>query len=273
MKKHLAVIMCTLLSFGTYAQTYFTDFEEADGGNTYVGLDKENWADPAASGFSANAGSEVLMSANGNTNIDFNDLAITKTLGGIIEDKTYNVSFYITTYGTGGGVAFENFSELYIGGATGEMIWDVTPTPAQNQWVQWTGTYTPNQSDIGQPFVFKAVFDLLRQKSIALDGPIGIGTNVTTSTTKSSINDAVNAYPNPFNENLTIDLNENSGYDKIEIFNTAGERVQVIDQPLNIATWNGLCSNGSVASNGMYTLRIQNENATIVKRVILNRTN
>ena len=275
MKKNLPIIMC-LLAFSTYtqAQTLHTDFDKANGANTYAGgLADDNWANPSSYGLSAHAGTEAFMSANGTASTVFSDIGIEKTLGGIIEDKTYDVSFYMATYGTGAGISFSDFSVLYIGGAAGTTTWNVTPTATGATWVKWSGTYTPGAADIGQPFVFKAIFDLNPQTAIALDGTIGIATHISTATTSAAANDAVRVYPNPFNENLTIDLDKNTKYSKIEIFNAAGEIVQVIDQPLATATWNGLCSNGIIAANGLYTLRIQNENATIIKRVVLNRAN
>ncbi|WP_018342681.1 T9SS type A sorting domain-containing protein [Cytophaga aurantiaca] len=260
-------------------QAFSGDFDKATGTNTYAGgLSDGNWTDGTGLGFTAHAGTEVLASANGNISggTVFNGLGIEKNLGGTIENKIYDVSFYIATYGGAFGVPFSDFTTLYIGGSAGTMTWTYTPvasTGTNVQWTQWRGTYTPNAAEIGEPFVFKAVFNLQPSSAIAIDGTIGIVEHTTTATTNAAANAAVSVYPNPFNDRLTIDLDKNTTYSKIEIFNAAGEIVQVIDQPLATANWNGLCANGTVAANGLYTLRIQNENATVIKRVVLNRTN
>lgn len=226
--------MCALLGCSTFAQaqSHFSDFDKANGANTYTGLSDNNWVNPAIVGLTANAGTEVFASANGNASGVFDNLGIEKTLGGIIEDKTYDVSFYITTYGAGSGIAYTDFSELYIGNSGGIMSWTETPTPTvSTQWVKWSGTFKPNQSDIGKPFVFKAIFGLNAQTAVAIDGLIDIA-EVTTLGIASdiNINDEVSVYPNPFNDKLTIDLTKNANYAKIEIFNAAGEMIQVIDR-------------------------------------------
>jgi hypothetical protein len=261
------------------AQTFIADFDKTPGDNTYFGgLNDDNWIDnteasAAPINLPVHAGTQALMSGNGNTTGSFPDLGIEKNLGGSIEDKTYTVSFYIATYGVSSGIAFSDFTTLYIGGAEGSTVWTSTATPVSGQWVKWTGTYTPALSEVGQQFMFKAIFDLKAKTSIAIDGTIDIVSGTTTATTSHSNMNDVSVYPNPFNENLTIDLSKNSDYSSVEIFNVAGEKIHTIDTSLTIATWNGVCSNGTVAPNGLYTLLIQKDGATIVKRIILNRVN
>ena len=68
-----------------------------------------------------------------------------------------------------------DFSSLGIGGVSGTMIWTTTPTPVVDaEWVQWTGLYTPSAADVGQPFIFEAIFDLDGRHAVAIDGPITI---------------------------------------------------------------------------------------------------
>ena len=73
------------------------------------------------------------------------------------------------------GVPFSDFSTLYIGGPLGTMNWTNTPTPTVvGEWVEWSGTYTPHPSEIGQPFEFGMVFDFVGStpRGIGIDGNV-----------------------------------------------------------------------------------------------------
>jgi hypothetical protein len=145
-------------------------FDEADGAVTYVGgLDPGNWTDVT---ITPHAGVEVLASGNGSSST-FVGLGITKDLGGVIEDRTYEVSFYIAIDEDIMGVELSDFSVLEIGGPGGGVTWTDTPTPTvDGEWLQWRGTYTPMAADVGEPFAFRTVFDLDPNHTIAIDGPV-----------------------------------------------------------------------------------------------------
>ncbi len=137
-------------------------------------LDDGNWIGSFA-GLSPNSGSQFLESDNGNLSQDFLNLGISKNLGGAIQNHPYLFSFYIAKNLELQPVEFADFSTLRIGGPAGAMLWTSTPTPVNNaQWYEWTGTYTPSISDLGNPFVFTAIFDLDARHSIAIDGPIAV---------------------------------------------------------------------------------------------------
>ena len=126
-------------------------------------------------GLTANSGSKFFESDNGNFNHDFVGEHLAKRLGGVIEDSSYDVSFYIAANNLGGqnmsAVEFSDFSSLAIGGAGGTMNWIATPTPIPDGgWVEWSGRYTPSASDIGQPFQFRMVVDIDSRHSLAIDG-------------------------------------------------------------------------------------------------------
>ncbi|XOV69177.1 MAG: hypothetical protein ACFHU9_08310 [Fluviicola sp.] len=166
----------TMLIGSAFAQ-FTNDFDENTGTNSYSGLSAGNWVDVTDGlGIAEQAGFEFFASANGNATGTFSDRGITKTLGGTIEDHPYRVSFYIAVYNDGSsplvGVEYSDFSLLKIGGPNGTMVWDSVPTPTvYGQWVEWSGTYTPDASDLGQPFTFECLFDLDGYHSVAFDGP------------------------------------------------------------------------------------------------------
>lgn len=160
------------------SQEVSNEFDKESGANAYQGgLNDENWVGPFA-GVSPNSGTQFFASANGNDSGALEGLCLTKTLGGTIEDRTYEVSFYITKYTDNpalllDGVDLADFSTLRIGGPGGTMSWKVTPTPVVDaRWVTWVGTYSPSAEDVGRSFEFTAVFRLAARRSIGIDGPV-----------------------------------------------------------------------------------------------------
>jgi hypothetical protein len=82
-------------------------------------------------------------------------------------------------------------------------------------------------------------------------------------------------YPNPFNPVTTIrfDVPEES-HVRIDIYNVMGQKVAaVVDaryQPgFHAVNWGGKTTSGSALSSGMYFYRIQSDNFTAVKKLIL----
>jgi len=82
-------------------------------------------------------------------------------------------------------------------------------------------------------------------------------------------------YPNPFNPVTTIrfDVPEESRV-KIDIYNVMGQKVAAVVnahyQPgFHTVNWDGMTTSGSVLSSGMYFYRIQADNFTAVKKLIL----
>ncbi|MEZ4226087.1 MAG: hypothetical protein R3B13_34390 [Polyangiaceae bacterium] len=150
-----------------------SQFDETPGANTYLGgLQASNWV--GASFHAPNAGSQLFATGNGNSTGTFPNIGITKNLGGKVENKTYAVSFYVVQPDAGQtGIELSDFSRLRIGGPNGTVSWTSTPVPpGPGQWVQWKGTYTPDSSDVGGPFLFDAQFNLDAKHSIGIDGPV-----------------------------------------------------------------------------------------------------
>lgn len=172
----IVTIVALTLSIHARANEVINPFDKNSGANTYQGGFADfNWVG-SSYGIAPLAGTEYFNSANGNAAIDFNGIGFTKVLGGAIEDKSYDVSFFITKYDDNGmtlnGVDFASFSTLRIGGVGGTMTWTSTPTPAQNGvWVEWVGRYTPSATDLGAPFQFIVVMSLKRMTSLGIDEP------------------------------------------------------------------------------------------------------
>ena len=147
-------------------------FDLAPGMNTYIGgLNDDNWSTEFVQ---PNAGVAFFGSANSNQMGSFAGLGLTKDLGGVVEDTTYEVSFFVTMYIAGfSGIELADFSTLRIGGPGAMVEWTSTPTPTvEDEWVQWTGTYTPAPADLGGPFIFEMVFDLDAQHAVGFDGVV-----------------------------------------------------------------------------------------------------
>ena len=84
-----------------------------------------------------------------------------------------------------------------------------------------------------------------------------------------------NNYPNPFNPTTTIsyDLNNNSKV-KLEIFNIKGQKVLTLEDGEKTAghhniVWNGKDSEGSSVSSGVYFYKLDTEDYSSVKKMIL----
>jgi hypothetical protein len=154
-------------------------FDLGSGANTYhVGvtesLNDDNWVNSFGT-LLPNVGTQFLESDNGNSNQNFLSIGLSKHLGGTIQNHPYSVSFNIAKNLNLQPVELADFSTLRIGGLSGSVLWTSTPTPVIDaHWYKWSGTYTPSAADLGNPFIFTAVFDLDAQHSIALDGWIAV---------------------------------------------------------------------------------------------------
>lgn len=84
-----------------------------------------------------------------------------------------------------------------------------------------------------------------------------------------------NNYPNPFNPTTTIDYSVPKASNvKIEIYNSLGQRVNVLKDSFHEAgkynlVWNGRNSLGGLVSSGIYFYRMSAEGFTLVKKMIL----
>jgi hypothetical protein len=255
------------ISINSNSQVINDLFDKLNGANIYFDLNSENWISGSEFDITPNAGIEMFLSANGNSTGTFSNIGIEKTIGGIIENKKYKVSFFISKYSNLYGMDFSDFLEIKIGGQNGIIIWDTMPTPTiDGQWVKWTGRYTPAISDIGAPFIFKAKFDLDALHSIAIDGPIVVD-SIPLVTEVANVNfDKINfqVYPNPTNNYFTIgiDNHKEKSYN-LEILNTIGQ-VVLNKEIINSAEQVDL----SGQPTGVYFVKLQSVNNTFIKKII-----
>lgn len=85
-----------------------------------------------------------------------------------------------------------------------------------------------------------------------------------------------NNYPNPFNPNTTISYNlTESGNVKIEIYNSLGKKIRTLLNREESAgkdkqiLWNGKDDYGKSVSSGVYLYKIETENQSVLKKILL----
>ena len=85
------------------------------------------------------------------------------------------------------------------------------------------------------------------------------------SVNNNELERAVSVYPNPSNGNLFIKNNGTQNLEKAEIFSVSGQKVKAFNQ---ISNNNNL--NIASLKSGMYFLRLQSDNGSTVKKIIVN---
>ncbi len=266
------------------SQVINNPFELQSGANIYFSLDDNNWIDETIYNydFKPNEGMQAIASANGSGNV-FQEIGLQKDLGGMIEDKSYEVSFYIGKYIPGlKGIEFDHFTELIIGGEDGVMTWDTVPTPTiDGEWVKWSGVYTPAISDLGKPFIFKAIFNLEPQHEIAIDGPIIVDSiGILANTLEANMEkQETNVYPNPFTDQVNIAINvKKRSLVKITVYNFMGQAIKTIHSdylpasPHNF-TWNGTNDLGIKVPGGLYSIAYKIDQKIFFDQIFFNRLN
>jgi len=86
------------MSFTLPSEEITNVFDRTSGTNVYFGgLNDANWIGTMF-GVTPNAGSEFLASAIATSSPDVQGLGLNKELGGVIENRAYAVSFFVTKY-------------------------------------------------------------------------------------------------------------------------------------------------------------------------------
>ncbi len=84
-------------------------------------------------------------------------------------------------------------------------------------------------------------------------------------------------YPNPFNPETTIEYEmPTSGSLRLEIYNMLGQKIKTLIDQNQVAgshrvVWNGKNESGEAVASGIYLYRIQSDNFTATKRMLLIR--
>ncbi len=87
----------------------------------------------------------------------------------------------------------------------------------------------------------------------------------------------ISAYPNPFNQKVTIEFNLTRGSDiQLAVYNLAGRRVAglisgALNAGLHVAVWDGRMDNGTLLPSGIYCARLVNANETHLVKLLLLR--
>jgi len=170
------------------------------------------------------------------------------------------INFFMTdwvnyNYYTDGQV-FDTFNE-YIGLSEGEIEFNI---PADEMWY----TFFDKGNNLNNPQYIQGSASLYEYEENSIDN------NIISNSTKLFDN-----YPNPFNPTTTISYNLN--YDsivKLEIFNIKGQKVVTLEDNEITAghhniVWNGKDSENSSVSSGIYFYKLDTENYSSVKKMVL----
>jgi len=176
---------------------------EEVGDETYTGgFGSANWVDAANYGFANHDGAEAFLSNY--TGPTLSNLGMMKPLGGVIGNTIYRVSFYYSRYSSVNAVPYASYNYLYIGSPNGTMFWDTIPTPSlSGEWVKWSGTFTPDAADIGQPFTFGFSLNLISGSSLAIDGPLQVQ-DLATSTHEAAMEPALRVIAPIGSDHITV---------------------------------------------------------------------
>lgn len=165
-------LLCISLIATMHAQV-LTDVMDRNWDESYHGFAPNNWDDAAVVGLVNHAGTQAFLSYLGGPTTP--DVSMVKPLGGTIAAGPYRVSFYYTRYFDGTAIPASTYDTLYIGTPSGSMMWDSVPDPVvEGEWVKWSGVFTPDPGDIGQPFSFGFGMDMPSGSSFGIDGPLTI---------------------------------------------------------------------------------------------------
>jgi len=151
---------------------------------------------------------------------------------------------------------FNTFNE-YIGIPEGEIEFSI---PADEIWY----AFFDNQNHLNNPQYIQGSALLYEYNESSVDDDV-----------ISNNNKLLGNYPNPFNPTTTIsyDLNNNSKV-KLGIFNIKGQKVLTLEDGEKIAghhniVWNGKDSEGSSVSSGVYFYKLDTEDYSSVKKMVL----
>jgi len=90
-------------------------------------------------------------------------------------------------------------------------------------------------------------------------------------------NNNIRCYPNPFNQQTTIEINiENTGYTQLDIFNIRGEKIKTfVSNSIPIGnhkiSWNGTNNDGIDLSSGIYFIKLLSNHKIQTDKIILIR--
>ncbi len=107
----------------------------------------------------------------------------------------------------------------------------------------------------------------------SLNNPLLLGYDGTTGILTNTIG-RMEAYPNPFSNNVTVNINlTRSTVALVEVYNATGKRVAVLNNKqlnsgLHSLSWNGTADNGESLNPGVYFIKMQAEGKVKVISVV-----
>ncbi|MBS4016388.1 MAG: T9SS type A sorting domain-containing protein [Candidatus Latescibacteria bacterium] len=134
-----------------------------------------------------------------------------------------------------------------------------TSFPISRQAWEYTGSWAPYRSNDVNEVMMRALVQLGTDiEELGPNSYVG---------TKPSLS----VFPNPFANQTKIQFNGSvSRFKIVEIYNTAGERVTKLTTDNDFITWNGNDYRGNKLSRGIYFAKLKNEDAPVVKVLLLN---
>ncbi len=146
-----------------------------------------------------------------------------------------------------------------IGTVNQEPIFSMdTSQPRSYQGWEYTGSWAPDRDAADNDVMMRALVDL--GTGIEELGPTSINTRPYLS-----------ANPNPFQDHITIQVNEvYAPFKVVEIYNVLGEKVNKIFTTENSVIWNGTDRTGRKVMPGIYFAKLQNTQAPVLKIIKVN---
>jgi hypothetical protein len=142
----------------------------------------------------------------------------------------------------------------------------------------------------GNPFILK-LWDSRQNQEFILEPEILAGTSVfmknettiaglekylTTGLRDPFVNvDKINCYPNPFNDEVTIEINMSDDVKgEVEVMNQLGQRIKILNagnilsSGTTMLKWNGTNTANQQDSTGVYYIKFKLERETLIKKVV-----
>lgn len=134
-----------------------------------------------------------------------------------------------------------------------------TSFPISRQTWEYTGSWAPYRSNDINDVMMRALVEL------------GSGIEELRPGQLINTTPSLSVYPNPFINNTKIHFNGPiSSIRTVEIYNISGERVSKITTEKDFVIWNGNDYRGQKLSRGIYFVKLKNEDASVVKVLLLN---
>lgn len=129
------------------------------------------------------------------------------------------------------------------------------------------GTYTISVIVLG--------YEAYSQEFTVADEDITLNITLATVANEENVVDiealTLNTYPNPFKNELTIDLktDKRNAVEKVTIYNLKGQVVKNFTNESKKIIWNGKDNNNNNVANGVYFLKVKSNNNQITKKVVM----